>query len=62
MVLPGNDLQRAVILDFKPRLGNRCRFLPGNDLQRAVILDLRGSIWESLQVFARKQPLACSDS
>ena len=44
MVLPGNDLQRAVILDFKPRLGNRCRFLPGNDLQRAVILDFRSRL------------------
>ena len=39
MVLPGNALQRAVILDFRPELGNHCRFLPGNVLQRAVILD-----------------------
>ncbi|MDY2706376.1 MAG: hypothetical protein SOV31_01405 [Candidatus Cryptobacteroides sp.] len=31
----------ASILDFRPRLGNRCRFLPGNDLQRAVILDFK---------------------
>ena len=30
-----------MILDFKPRLGNRCRFLPGNDLQRAVIPDFK---------------------
>ncbi|MCI6315490.1 MAG: hypothetical protein MR588_09015 [Bacteroidales bacterium] len=30
-----------MILDFKTRLGNRCRFLPGNDLQRAVILDFK---------------------
>ena len=40
---------RASILDFKPRLGNRCRVLPGNVLPCAVILDFRGSILESLQ-------------
>ena len=62
MVLPGNALQRAVILDFRLELGNHCMFLPENVLLSAVILDLRGSIWESLQFFARKRPLACSDS
>ena len=34
-------LLRASILDFKPRLANRCMLLPGNVLQRAVILDFR---------------------
>ena len=62
MVLPGNVLQHAVILDFRPELGNHCMFLPENVLLRAVILDLRGSIWESLQVFAWKRILHCSDS
>ena len=42
MVLPGNALQRAVILDFRGEFENHCMFLPGNVLQRAVILDLRG--------------------
>ena len=32
----------ASILDFSPRLGNRCRVSPGNVIHRAVILDLRG--------------------
>ena len=31
----------ASILDFKPRLANRCMVLPENNLQRAVILDFR---------------------
>ena len=41
MDLPENALQRAVILDFRPELGNHCMFLPENVLQRAVILDFR---------------------
>ena len=36
--------------------------LPVYALIRAVILDFSGSIRESLQVFARKRPPACSDS
>ena len=42
MVSPADRRRKAraaSILDFKPRLGNHCRFLPGNDLQHAVILD-----------------------
>ena len=62
MVRAEDGLLPTSILDFGPKLGNRCRFLPGSDLQRAVILDLRGSIWESLQVFAWKHPPACNDS
>ena len=61
-VLSRNSPKAASILDFMPRLANRCSFLPGNALHRAVILDLRGSIWESLQVFAWKRPPPCSDS
>ena len=41
MVLPGNAIFRAVILDFRPRLGNRCKVLPGNAIFRALILDFR---------------------
>ena len=36
--------------------------MPVYALLRAVILDFRGSIWESLQGYARLRPLACSDS
>ena len=57
-----NGLATASILDFSPRLSNRCRVLPGNALGAAVILNLMGWIWKSLQGFARKQPPACSDS
>ena len=41
MVLPGNALQRAVILDFRPRLENRCKLFPVYTLFRASILDFR---------------------
>ena len=41
MVLPVYALQRAVILDFRPRLGNRCKLFPVNTLFRASILDFR---------------------
>ena len=41
MFLPGNVLYRAMILDFKPRLGNRCRKTLEKTLQRASILDFR---------------------
>ena len=44
MVSPADrrrKVRAASILDFKPRLGNHCRFLPGNDLQRAAILDFK---------------------
>ena len=48
----GDVLLPASILDFKPKLENRCKDFPIYGLLRAVILDLRGSIWESLQGFA----------
>ena len=65
MVSPADrrrKVRAASILDFKPRLGNHCRFLPGNDLQRAAILDFRGVNLGIAACFARKSPLACSDS
>ena len=55
-------LLRASILDFKPRLENRCKLFPENILLPASILDFMGSIWESLQGYARLRPLVCSDS
>ena len=60
--LPGNVLLRAAILDFGPRLKNHCKIFPRNTLQRAAIPDFMGSIWESLQGYARLRPPACSDS
>ena len=35
---------RAVILDFRPRLGNRCKVLPVYALQRASILDFKARL------------------
>ncbi|MGM9743819.1 MAG: hypothetical protein ACI3Y3_01270, partial [Candidatus Cryptobacteroides sp.] len=34
-------LFRASILDFRPKLGNRCKLFPVYALQRASILDFR---------------------
>ena len=62
MVLPGNDLGSAVILDLRGSTWESLQVLPGYTLLRASILDLRGAIWESLQGIARKQPRRCSDS
>ena len=53
-------VQRFLISGGK--LGNRCKVFPVYALLRAVILDFRGSIWESLQGYARLRPLACIDS
>ena len=36
-----NTLQRAGILDFRPRLENRCKLFPVYALLRASILDFR---------------------
>ena len=53
---------RALILDFKPKLANRCKVFPVYGHLRASILDFRGSIWESMQGFACLCPHACIDS
>ena len=37
-------LLRASILDFRPKLENRCRLFPVYALLHAAILDFRGSI------------------
>ena len=52
----------ALILDFRPRIGNRCSFVPHSGDFRAAILDFRGSIWQSLQPRGSIQGLPCSDS
>ena len=52
MDLPENALQRAVILDFRLRLENHYKVFLGISPNAAAILDFRGSIWDSLQVFA----------
>ena len=36
-----DGLLRASILDFKPKLANRCKLFPVYDLQRASILDFK---------------------
>ena len=41
MVLPGNVLQRAVILDFRGSIWESLHGLPGNSLVAAAILDFR---------------------
>ena len=46
-----DGLLRASILDFKPRLGNRCRVLPVYTLLRAVILDFRARLENRCRVF-----------
>ena len=41
MLFPRNAPGDASILDFKPRLANRCKDFPENNLLRASILDFR---------------------
>ena len=43
-------LLRASILDFKPRLGNRCRVLPVYTIFRASILDFRAKLGNRCKV------------
>ncbi|MDD6808550.1 MAG: hypothetical protein PUD78_00365 [Bacteroidales bacterium] len=40
-----------MILDFKARLGNRCRVFPGNALKCASILDFRARLENRCKVF-----------
>ena len=50
MVLPVYALLRASILDFRPRLGNRCKLFPVYTLFRASILDFRPEIGNRCRV------------
>ena len=52
----GDVLLPTSILDFKPKLENRCKLFQVYALQRALILDLRGSIGESLMFYRRNAP------
>ena len=52
----------ASILDFRPRLGNRCNNMVHSGYFCAAILDLRGSNWQSLQPLSSFRGLSCSDS
>ena len=44
-------LLRASILDFRPRLGNRCKLFPVNTLFRASILDFRPRLGNRCKLF-----------
>ena len=44
-------LLRASILDFRPKLENRCRLFPVYALLRAAILDFRGQFRNRCKVF-----------
>ena len=49
--MPVYTLLRAVILDFRPRLANRCRVLPVYVLFRASILDFRARLGNRCKLF-----------
>ena len=59
-LLSGFFLQRASILDFKARLGNRCRVFPIYPLLRASILDFRPRLANRCRVFPVYGPLRAS--
>ncbi|MDD7531457.1 MAG: hypothetical protein PUK15_01750 [Bacteroidales bacterium] len=42
---------RASILDFKPRLANRCKDFPENNLLRAPILDFKPKLGNRCKLF-----------
>ncbi|MDD6113031.1 MAG: hypothetical protein PUB70_01720 [Bacteroidales bacterium] len=46
--MPVYALLRASILDFRLRLGNRCKVLPVYALLRAAILDFKAQTCESM--------------
>ncbi|MCI6314077.1 MAG: hypothetical protein MR588_01650 [Bacteroidales bacterium] len=61
-LLSGFSLLRASILDFKPRLGNRCKVLTVYTLLRASILDFRPKLGNRCTGFPGLRLLACIDS
>ena len=46
-----DGLLRASILDFKPKLANRCKLFPVYDLQRASILDFKPRLANRCKLF-----------
>ena len=49
---PVYTLFRASILDFKPKLGNRCKLFPVSALLRASILDFKPRLADRRSVIA----------
>ena len=49
--MPGNSLVAAAILDFRPRLANRCKVLPAYAIFRASILDFRPRLGNRCKLF-----------
>ena len=52
MLFPGNILLPASILDFKPRLANRCKLFPVYTLFRASILDFKPRLENRCKLFS----------
>ena len=50
--MPRNSPAAASILDFRPRLGNRCKLFPVNTLFRASILDFRPRLGNRCKLFS----------
>ncbi|MDY2858107.1 MAG: hypothetical protein SOU85_04035 [Candidatus Cryptobacteroides sp.] len=51
---------RASILDFRPRLGNRCKVFPVYTLLRASILDFRPKLGNRCKETLKNSPKAAS--
>ena len=51
MLFPVYPLLRASILDFKPKLGNRCKLFPDYTLLRASILDFKPKLRNRCMLF-----------
>ncbi|MDY2707427.1 MAG: hypothetical protein SOV31_06815 [Candidatus Cryptobacteroides sp.] len=49
--MPVYALMRASILDFRPRLANRCKVFPGNAHKCASILDFRPRLANRCKLF-----------
>ena len=58
--VPGDVLLHASILDFKPKLKNRCMLFPGNILLRASILDFRLRLGNQCKETLKNSPKAAS--
>ena len=63
MVSPADrrrNARSASILDFRARLGNRCKDFPGNDPKSASILDFRARLANRCKDFPGNNPKATS--
>ena len=59
-VFPVYTLRRASILDFRPRLANRCKVLSGNSPKAASILDFMPRLANRCRVFPGNCPKCTS--